>query len=210
VITISRQYASGGDEIAAKVSRKLGYALIDKEIISHVAGQVGLPQSELEKYDEKAENPIFRFLFRLFSSEKYITYIATGTHFRRDKLPEFITSTIVELYQRGNLVIIGRGAQAILKDKPRTIHIRIVCPFEVRCRKLMELEGISLDKVASKLKRIDKQREGFLRQCFNINPDDPSLYHLIINTAKVREDQAVDMITMLARQTSLDPIDPRP
>jgi cytidylate kinase len=198
VITLSRQYGSGGDRIALKVAERLGYMCVDKDLISYIALRARIPESEIEKYDERSEKPIVNLLLKLFSSEEYVTYIATGTHFGRGKFVEFITSIMLDLYNHGNVVIIGRGGQAILKDKPKAIHVRIIAPFKFRRQRLAETMRIQLNKADDMLRKTDKQRERFLRQYFNIDPDDPSLYHLIINTAKVTEDIAVEMIAHLA------------
>ncbi|RKY04033.1 hypothetical protein DRP77_04950, partial [Candidatus Poribacteria bacterium] len=158
VITISRQYGSGGDEIALKVAERLGYDHVNKELISEVARRARVPESEVERLDEKGEGAISRFLSKLFSSERYLSYLGSAywemappcypsepvpsmSFLNREDLLKFLKATILDLYERGNVVIVGRGGQAILRGKPGVIHVRIVAPFEARVRRVAAMTG---------------------------------------------------------------------
>jgi cytidylate kinase len=223
VVTVSRQHASGGDEIALRLAEKLGYEHVNKELISEVARRASVPESEVERFDDRAESPISRFLSKLFSSERYMSYLGVGSAYlesgvpyylpdssflemcssevcslEREEFVRFITATILDLYGRGDVVIVGRGGQAILRDKPGVVHVRIIAPFKSRCRRLAESAKLSLSEAAEMLREMDEQRRDFLRQCFGVRPDNSSLYHMILNTARVEEDVAVNLIADLA------------
>ncbi len=226
VVTISRQHASGGDEIALKLAERLGYDHVNKELISEVARRASVPESEVERFDDRAESPISRFLSKLFSSEKYASYLGIGSAYlessapyylpsiallevcsadlpslEREEFVRFITATIKDLHRRGNVVIVGRGGQAVLRNESDVVHIRIVAPFKFRCQRLAERLDLPLKEVAERLKEMDEGRMNFLKQCFGVNPDDLSLYHMVINAAKVDQEIAVRSIADLVRST---------
>ena len=214
VITISRQYGSGGDEIAIKLAERLGYEHVNKELISEIARRAKVPETEVERLDERGEGAISRFLSKLFSSDRYLSYLGTAYwemsvpcylescapdmgFLNREDYLKFIEAAISDLYRRGNVVIVGRGGQVILKDKPGVVHVRVVAPLNARVRRVAVILGVSEEEAARIVKERERCREEFLRQMFGIDPNDPTLYHLVINTGAVEEWKSVELIASL-------------
>jgi cytidylate kinase len=176
LITISRQRGSLGTEIAKLVSNKLNYEYVDKERIGEALADYGFPKQEVEAYDEKRPS-----LWESFSSE-------------RKKFLHLIQAVIYDFARKGNVVIVGRGAQVLLKDLPGALHVRIKAPFDVRVKRIMEREGDDERHVERLLRRSDRDASGYIRYLFDVDWDDQSLYDTIINTQKIAMDTAVKMI----------------
>ena len=149
IITISRQVAALGDEIACEVAKKLGYKFVGRKEIEKRIVDMGFPASKLEKYDER--KPGF-FASLAKDRDEYMDYLATA---------------IIEATSEGNTVIIGRGSGIILQELPNLVSFRFVAKDEVRIERLKK-EFDWNDKQAKQ--RIDEShtnRLGFHKSFFN-------------------------------------------
>jgi cytidylate kinase len=102
-------------------------------------------------------------------------------------------------YERGNVLIIGRGGQAILEEKPDVLHVRMVAPIEDRVRRLQERENLTAPQARRLATERDRAKEEYLRTFYSIDPSDASMYDLVVNTRKFSMDTAVDLIITLAK-----------
>ena len=158
VITISRQYGSGGDEIAAQVCEMLGYRHFDKLLMAQVASEVKLSESEIADFSQD-NYKVRSFLDLLLGGSTPRTAAqvrswrvnAAGARAPKLKLLDeneaiaLVQGTIEASYKQGNIVIVGRGGQAILKDKPNVLHVRVEAPLKTRKWRVHEQGGVSLD-----------------------------------------------------------------
>jgi len=176
VITVSRQLGSLGTEIAREAANRLNYAFVEKERIGSMLVGYGFPESEVEKFDEKRA-PLWDYL-----------------SIKRTKFLHLIRAVIFGFASKDNAVIVGRGGQVLLKDLPGTLHVRIIAPFEVRVRRLIKSEGVEEKHAAEILRRSDSDSFGYIQSFFHVDWNDPTLYDLLINSAKVSMETAVQMI----------------
>ncbi|HZW02857.1 MAG TPA: cytidylate kinase-like family protein, partial [Anaerolineaceae bacterium] len=154
VITISRQFGSGGDQIASRVCQMLGYRYFDKRLIASVAAETGLSSEDVVDYSEE-QHQVQSFLGRLFNRARPVGEVRV---WREDTLGErtaeverldqaratgMVQLAIQKAYLQGNVVIVGRGGQVILKDKPDVLHVRIEAPFDDRVQRVKKLEGVT-------------------------------------------------------------------
>lgn len=209
VITISRQVGSGGREIAARVCELLGYEYFDKDLMARVAAEVGLSESEVVDYSEEHYR-VKSFLERLFPSPRVVARISTRTRdatgavtltveqLDEAQCVELVRSAILAAYRRGNVVIVGRGGQAILQNRPGVLHVRIEAPMEVRLRQIQKREGLSAEEAQRLIVQRDQSSAKYLSQFFGIRWDDPLLYHLVINTGKWGPETAAQLIVTAA------------
>ncbi len=195
VITISRQYGSGGDEIAKRLCEILGYHYFDKQLMLQVAAEIGFSENELVDFSE--ENYKVRGFFnRLFGSrpvaqvETWKRDVSTGAHkleieeLDEEQCVRMIQVSIGAAYRQGNLVILGRGGQAILKEAPGVLHVRIEAPLGARVMRVQEKENLSLLVAEERVRARDQATASYLRRFYGIDWSDPMNYHLIINTGK--------------------------
>jgi len=213
VITISREYGSGGDEIAAQVCEVLGYRTFDKRLMAQVAREMGLSESEIVDFSE-ANYQAHNFLERLFGRRSARVVAETGAwtqdaegaravqveHLDEEWCVRMVRTTIQAAYQRDNVVIVGRGGQAILQDKPGVLHVRFQAPIESRIVRVRYQESTGLapefqQKAAhEKVAERDRAAAAYLKRFYGIDWADPSLYHLVIDTKKWGIEPAVRLV----------------
>jgi len=105
-----------------------------------------------------------------------------------------VRSAILAAYQAGNAVIVGRGGQAVLRDKPEVFHVRVQAPLADRIRRMQRQQAIDHSQALDLIQRYDEISAHYLSSLFGIDWDDLSLYHLILNTARISVEAAVDII----------------
>lgn len=207
VITISRQYGSGGDEIAAQVCERLSYKYFDKQLMSKIANEVALAEVQMSDISEdtyKGRSFLDRLLggsSRVKTAEirSWTRDTSGGRNVLVETLDEeatinLVRATVEAVYKHDNIVIIGRGGQAILQKKPGVLHVRIEAPPEKRVLNVQQHEEISEIGARNLIDEKDKAAEAYLRRFYSINWNNPLLYHLVINTGKFKIAAAVQLI----------------
>lgn len=161
VITIGRQFGSGGRAIGRLVAEKLGIPFYDKELIKHIAQESGLSHEILDDYDEKPTNS---FLYSLSLGAYTYGNSITGIPEMpmSDKIFVIQSDVIKELAAKGSCVIVGRCAESVLKDTdlPR-LSVFIHTDFDSRIKRVSEYEGISHDEAAERIRKTDKKRASY-------------------------------------------------
>ena len=204
IITISRQYGSGGDEIAARICDILGYTYFDKNLMVKVATEIGVfTEQQIVDFSEDTYT-MRNFMERLFGTHRVKVETqkedAIGAKsVQMQSLDEeqgvaLVRSTIMGAYDYGNVVIIGRGGQAILREQPGVLHVRIEAPLGARVLRVKEREKITIGEATDLTKNKDMTAETYLRKFFDINWRDPLLYHLTFNTGKWDSDAVAEII----------------
>ena len=200
VITISRQTGSGGDEIALKISKTLGYAYFDKTLMTSVGKEIGVSEEEISDFYEdtyKVKSLVDKIFLRDKPAAESVTII-DGVKIRKRLDEEETLSTIQtvvsNLASRGKIIIVGRGGQAILKDKVGILHVRIVAPLAIRIERVMKNQGISKEEAAKCIEDNDKAAAEYLQRFYHINWEDPQLYDIVLNTGKMDLDVATKTI----------------
>jgi cytidylate kinase len=218
VITISRQLGSHGEEIATRVAQELNLRLIDAETINQAAQRAGVPQVALvEMEQEQQQGLTSRVLNALRAMPSLSPLSETGT-----TTPEFpgltipfagLFSTTVPplsawldgyvrmvglviqgLAREGNLLIVGRGGQVILKDHPTTLHVQIVAPLSYRVAVIMERQHLNQRAAQNRIRASDRARFDYVRRYHGVDWLDATLYHLTLNTGRLSVRTAVDLI----------------
>ncbi len=177
IITISRQTGSLGDEMARLAADKLGYQHIGKSQISEVLSKHGFSASDVAKYDEKKPS-----LLQTLSKQKNL-------------YAHLIRTAIFELAAKDNVVVVGRGAQVILKDIPGTFNVRVIAPYATRVRRLVEQLGYDERDARWNIRQSDRDSSGYISTYFDANWDDGDLYDLVINTRTMTMKTGIEMIT---------------
>ncbi len=211
-VTISRQYGSGGGEIAARLARKLGWQLIDHAIIEQTARELGVYETDVSRYDEEhVEGTLSRILngIRNLTSGAFIpsasgAFAPSPTAFAAERqgsvneraYQETMQQVVRAAVRTGHVVIVGRGGQFILADQRDALHIRIVAPLELRVAYVARREVPNRDAARARVQEKDRARDRNMQAQFHRKADDPGLYDLVINTAVLDLDSAVDLICL--------------
>lgn len=222
VITISRVFGCAANEVAAKVAEALGYEVVDKELIAHIAAEAQASEEEVAKYDETTMSPIERFLralVRFGVPEEAIAwspgplretpfFLPTKEQLKREggkvldheECLKLTQVALRKLAQKGQVIIVGRGGMVVLRDFPNALHVRLTAPLDWRIQRVAKLENIPPEKARQKILAEDKRRSDYLRHFYGIDGKDPSLYHMVLNVAKLGVDLSAQIIVSAARQ----------
>ena len=181
VVTLSRQLGSLGTEMAQSLAKILGYEYVDKETIGKALMDYGLPEFDVERFDEK-KPPLWDSL-----------------QIQRRKFLHLIQAVIYDFARRGKVVIVGRGGQVLLKDLSGVLHIRVMAPLEIRLLRIREDQGLDEKQAIRILRRNDRDSAGFIRSFFDVDWADPDLYDLVISTRKISVERGVDLMLGFVR-----------
>jgi cytidylate kinase len=111
---------------------------------------------------------------------------------------ELLTTIILDQAAQGRAMIVGRGGQMILRERPDVLHVQVMARFETRVYNIIKREGVKWREAAHRVRRADEQRAGYMRRFYNVDWLDSSLYDLVISTDKVSSETAVDLIATAA------------
>jgi cytidylate kinase len=206
VITLSRQIGSGGEDIARRVCDALKYRYFDKQLLITTAADVGLAHDQVVDYSEDRYE-VRNLLSRLFrSGPRPVTTVSRRAHDSKGNLTlsdetidegqyvELVKSAILAAHDAGDIVIVGRGGQAVLQDKPDVLHIRVIAPMGSRIARLQAEQSLTVDQAQQMITQRDRATAEYLGRFFGIRWDESELYHLVINTGKLDLDGAMQLI----------------
>ena len=220
IVTISREYGSGGRSVGSKVAEALNYLYINKDLIEEVARDARVPVSEVERLDERPENPALRMLKKLLVSEdKGPDTDLTERELwpDADSLPpphrddsllaedfyvRLTQEAMLRLSERGNVVIVGRGSHAFLANRFNALHVRIVASMAFRTKTVMKRDGFSEEAAVRQIRKADRQRRRYIKRYYGIAWAAPEHYHLVINTAQTGLATAAGLVVEAARSLS--------
>jgi cytidylate kinase len=196
-VTISRQYGSGGGEVAVRLAGRLGWTLVDHQIVAGVAQQLGISHEQAREQDERAAGFVGRVLEALLTAAPEVPVTP-------DALPaspgeiyhEAVTRVIQEAVSTRHVVIVGRGAQALLQARRDVLHVRVVAPLEKRVAYVTQREGLAPAAARARIHDKEQGRVRYLQAHYHRTPDDPLLYDLVVNTGVVSLDGAVDLLLL--------------
>lgn len=191
IITISREFGSAGGTIGKRVAERLGFEYYDKDLIFKTAAKANLTPDEAIKLDETLSHG-FGFgqsLFNLYSSPL------------DEKLYETQKKVIREFAEKGNCVIVGRNANAILAEFDATLHVFISANpnWRVKYLKADKMKDIPEDKIMAHLQKIDKARQKYCSYFTNTEFGVAKYYDVCLYSSVVGIDKCVDVICSLAK-----------
>jgi cytidylate kinase len=183
VLTVNREFGSGGGRIAQKIAQDLGWKLLDKDIIDAIAYAAHVDPSVVQRYDEHVES----WLRRLNQQAMRSAALAAGlelrntTVFDAEEMVKISQKIIEQAYVEGNCVIVGRGSQCVLQYKPDAYHVFVYAPHKERILRLRARLGKGVD-VEQRIRSVDAERAKYLQEYFSKYWLNPHLYDLMISS----------------------------
>lgn len=198
VITISRQYGSGGWAAGEKVAARLRYRFVDQAMLDKVAHDAQVTVQSVKDIEKRAGDQWLSFFNEWASSLSFVRHVpGVSAEFDEEKYRLFLKRVITEIAAQGDTVIVGRGSQMILKDNPNVIRVYLVAKDEDRVKMMMKRYGYDEKKADNVAYREEKKRLAFLKGFGVADPEDPVLYHAVINTSVVGDEGVADLICAL-------------
>jgi len=193
IVTIEREYGSGGGEIAQRLATELGWKLWDQLLTEEIAKLAECPKAVVEVREERTD-PLYYRLFKSFLRGSYEGSL--NAH----KLKLVDSESILKITQRvvehaaktGNSVIVGRGSQQFLRNRQDTLRVFLYAPREAKLRRLLA-RGKSENEAELLVDSVDQERADFIQKYFHVEWPDRSLYHAMINTA-IGDESVVHLI----------------
>jgi cytidylate kinase len=182
VVTIAREYGSGGADIGRRAAEMLGWALVDKQIIERVAAVNHIDRNWAERADEQCCGWWERVLngFRHGGPEVFIGGVA-DTGVDHDALQKFTARVIIEAAKAGNCVIVGRSSQCVLRGARDVMSVMVYAPQAEKLERMKVRHPDERDLPAL-LRRMDADRVRYSQEYYSIDPRERSLYHMCLNS----------------------------
>lgn len=203
VITIGRQFGSGGRELGKLLAKKLGINYYDKELLAHAAERSGLSSEFFERHDERFP----RFINGLFSfAQGYqpINSYAGGSAISSDSVYSAMDKLIRELAEKESCVIVGRTADYILRNHPRCVNLFVHAPIDHCVNRIMERGDINdADKARTLAQRTNKLRANYYNFYSDKRWGDASSYHLTLDSSAMPMDALADTVVDYLRHRGL-------
>lgn len=185
VITVSREPGALGEEIAARVAGHLGFLLVDKARLAELWGESDLDEAKLAVVDEDIpfeEQPIDP---------------------ETEACVKLLPDLVAQLAEDHDLVVIGRGGQGLFRDRPGTLHVRIIASRDFRVRQLQIHEGLAAREARRHIRQLELQRARYLRFLYQLNWADPRLYDMTLLMDRLAIEQAVNFIVAAVEEMAL-------
>ncbi len=198
IVTVEREYGCGGGEIAQRLAALLGWKLWDQLLTEEIARLANCSKSVVETREEKAD-PLYYRLFKSFLRGSFEGSI--NAHKLQlvdsESILKFTKHLVERVADAGNCVIVGRGSQLFLKDRPDALRVFLYAPREDKVRRLLA-RGKSEAEAQERVDTVDRERAGFIDRYFHVEWPNRSVYHAMINTAN-GDETVVQMILNLMK-----------
>lgn len=200
VLTVAREYGSGGASIARKISESLGWDLLDKALILEIARSMHAESELVGQYDERVDSWVHRVSRRglWHGAFEEVAAVAEGDILDAETVAERARTIIEAAYQKGNCVIVGRGGQCVLQGRADALHVFVYAPWRDRLARIRQREPSALD-VDELIKDTDRQRAEYIRFHFDCDWANPHLYQMMLSSGAGEDDVVRILLGILKR-----------
>jgi len=224
IFTISRSYGLYEEELINQFAEKYGFLIFSQELLVEVAKESKIPVEDLRcTYEMENFSTLKAFISEIIHSFNNNTVNQSGGML--PELPEFyplyypfvnlttsqqpvdsrnsyieiMTKVIKEIAIKNNVIIVGRGSQVVLKDFPNCYHLRLEGITEKCITRVMEKEHVGEKEAAGKIKSIDKHRSAYMEYFYNVDNQNSSLYHFVINLDLIGKEKFIAFLAYLSK-----------
>ena len=205
IITVEREFGSGGGAIAAKIAKRLDWKLWDQRLTDEIARRMDCDRGTVEEHEEKRDPAYYRLMksFMLGSFEGSVN----APRLRMvdtDCVREVAEQILTEVAEAGNCVIVGRGSAYFLGNRRDAFHVFIYAPFKDKIRRL-QATGKSEKEALNLVQTVDEDRAAFVKRYFKLTWPERHRFHLMVNS-RIGDEAAVDTILDAAARFAKFPL----
>jgi cytidylate kinase len=204
VVTVAREFGSGGAEIARQLAARLGWNLLDNALVTQIAESAHVDPSLVRRFEERVDNWAHRVARRgIWSGAFEAVAGPSGAEvFDAETMATLANNLIREAHRQGDCVIVGRGAQCVLHGQPDTFHLFVYAPIAARVERLSARAGAPHD-LAAWARETDQMRSEYVRHHFGCERTNPHLYSLMIDSTLGVDDAVSAVLAAMgaARET---------
>jgi cytidylate kinase len=183
IVTIEREYGSGGGEIAQQLAGKLGWKLWDQLLTEEIARLANCSKAAVEDREERRD-PLYYRLFKSFLRGSYEGSL--NAHklnlVDSESIMKMTKRVVLRAAETGNCVVVGRGSQHFLRDRKDTLRVFLYAPREDKVRRLLA-RGKTESEAQERVDTVDRERGDFIAKYFGVDWPNLPLYHTMINTS---------------------------
>lgn len=193
IVTIEREFGSGGGGIASELARRLGWKLWDRQLTSEIAKRAQVTESAVALCDERVDSRLYR-LAKAFWRGSYERSMpmTSARAFDTDHMMAMVEEIMRMIAAEGNAVIVGRGGPFFLRQREDTYRVFTYASRDEKIRRMIEL-GKGREEAEDLVDNVDKERSAYIKHYFNADWPTRSLYHLMINTG-IGDEKVIAMI----------------
>lgn len=183
IVTVEREYGCGGGEIAQRLADRLGWKLWDQMLTREIAHLANCSQAAVEQREERTD-PLYYRLIKSFMRGSYEGSLNAPklNLVDSENILKFTQRVVLHAASKGECVIVGRGSQLFLSNRPDTFRVFLYAPRDDKVRRLLS-RGKSEKEAHELVDTVDRERAGFLEKYFHVVWPDRAVYHVMINTA---------------------------
>ena len=195
VVTISRQFGSGGRTLGKMIAEELGYTFADNEIIQRLSKEANVSANWIRSFEKEAGSRLSRIISKMVS-KRWLDRVLAGERGYLDEeiYLDYMVLIIAQIADEGDAVILGRGSQYILDDHPKTFHILLINELENRIKFMVEHYEMTERQAAQAVNYEDRRRASLYRRLGKKNYNDPELYHLVLNMGRLDLQAALKIV----------------
>ena len=184
VLTISREFGSGGGQVARLAAARLGWRVLDQNLIAEIARAAHVDPELARQFDERIDSWVHRVSRRSLwhGGLEGVTALDENACFDAQTMTALAASLIREAHRLGDCVVVGRGAQCVLQKEADVFHAYIYAPWREKVRRVRERIPEPGD-VAELIRSTDERRAEFVRLNYGCEWANPHLYHMMICTS---------------------------
>lgn len=192
-LALSREHGAGGSMIAELLGRRLGWEVLDKNLLDRISHRYHLSRPILELVDETAASWVYDVLGTwldrgLVPHEKYVTHLC---------------HVVLAAARCGKVIFVGRGAPFVLPHGNGGLSVRIIAPLDVRVSQVCRDDKLSAADARVAIERIDRGRQRFVERYFHRDIDNPHCYDLVLNSARLGVEGCVQQLLLALEQRGL-------
>jgi cytidylate kinase len=202
IVTVSRQYGSGGSEVAERVAKSLGWKLYDNAVVEEVAARLRMTPAEVSAREERVPSLVERMASAMALGVPEVMPVVgeLATVPSEERMVMMTKRVIEDAVQAGPAVLVGRGAQCMLARRSDALHVYCYAPEEDLIRYVIERLDVPAAEAPKKVAEMNHQREAYVRLHWKRNWRDVANYDLCVNTASLGVDGAARLVTEVARE----------
>ena len=200
LITISREYGAGGSSVARTIAERLGWKLVDNQIVEEIARRAGLTTAEAQERVERGPTFVERLIRALAASNpELLTPASVQPPDAADAELKQITEQVVADAATNHAVLVGRAASAVIGRRADALHVKLVGGTEYRRQVIADRLGVSLEEAARKVRDVDAHRAEYHRRWYARDWADAHNYHLVINVEWVGREGAAEVVVGMVK-----------
>ena len=196
-------FGSGGSDVAARVARQLGWPVLDNAVVDAVAERLGISRAEASSIEERVPSLSERIASSLrMSTPEFVVPVADAslTETAEVRIVDVTKRVMQEAAQHGDAVIVGRGAQCMLADRPDALHVFCYAALPALVEYAIAHRGVNPANAAHEVEKMNRQREQYIKRNWGRDWRAFENYHLCVDTGRLGIETAADVVVAAARE----------